>query len=98
MASEYLKCETDEVININQLIKTDMTYKLIVTCKHWIDFQWAEDCKKRKYPCSFLVESSQKDSITTDEFLKQTGIKWISCIAKPYSIRNANGWEVKQMN
>lgn len=72
-------------------------YKLIVTCKNKYAFQWGEGYEKRSYPCSFLVESDYKNNIITKDFLKQTGIEHRSGIACPYSIQNANGWEVKEM-
>ena len=46
---------------------------------------------------SWVVESNYKDSISSDDFLKQTGLVWRKGVGKPATIRNANGWTVKQL-
>ena len=80
-----------------------MVYKLMVTAKGSTELQWvmkpdgsmvsssSNDSK------SWVVESNYKDSISSDDFLKQTGLVWRKGVGKPATIRNANGWTVKQL-
>ena len=78
-----------------------MAYKLLVTARGFLELQWVMKpdgspvSKSSNDSKSWVVESNYKDSITSDEFLKQTGLVWKKCIGKPMTIRNANGWTVK---
>ncbi|MBQ4477300.1 MAG: hypothetical protein II945_01690 [Bacteroidales bacterium] len=80
-----------------------MAYKLMVTARGSGELQWV--MKPDGSPVStssgdsksWVVESKYKDSISSDDFLKQTGLVWKKGIGKPMDIRNANGWTVKQL-
>ncbi len=80
-----------------------MTYKLMVTAKGSGELQWVRNpdgslvSKSSNDSKTWVVESNYKDSISSDDFLKQTGLVWKSGIGKPATIRNANGWTVKQL-
>ena len=77
----------------------DSAYQLLLECEHWSYLQWA---LKNGKPLNgrnlkFLVESNRPDSISTDEFLEQTGMEWRKGIGKPGFIFNANGWTIKKL-
>lgn len=80
-----------------------MAYKLMVTAKGSTELQWVMKpdgsmvSRSSNDSKSWVVESNYKDSISSDDFLKQTGLEWKKSIAKPATIRNANGWTVKQL-
>ena len=80
-----------------------MTYKLMVTARGSGELQWVQKpdgsmvSTSSNDSKSWIVESNYKDCISSDDFLKQTGLEWKKGIAKPSTIRNANGWTVKEV-
>ena len=80
-----------------------MRYKLLVTARGSTELQWVTKPDGKMLttisndPKTFVVESDYKDSISSDEFLKQTGLVWRKGIGKPSTIRNGNGWTIKEM-
>ena len=80
-----------------------MKYKLLVTAKGSTQLQWVTKpdgsmlTNSSNDPQSFVVESNYPDSISSDDFLKQTGLVWKKGVGKPCTIRNANDWTVKQI-
>ena len=80
-----------------------MSYKLMVTAKGCLQLQWIQKpdgsmvSRSSNDSKSWLVESNYKDRISSDDFLKQTGLEWEKGCAKPETIQNANGWTVKQI-
>ena len=80
-----------------------MAYKLMVTAKGSGELQWvtypdgSPVSRSSNDSKSWVVESRFKDSIPSDDFLKQTGLVWKKGIGRPSDIRNANGWTVKEI-
>lgn len=80
-----------------------MAYKLMVTARGCLELQWVVKpdgspvSKSSNDSKSWVVESNYKDRITSDDFLKQTGLECKPNFGKPMWIQNANGWTVKEI-
>jgi hypothetical protein len=78
-----------------------MAYTLKITATRGADTQWIAKPDGSPIRTStgvelvFVVKSNYKDSISSDEFLKQTGNIWKKGIGKPSDIRDRNGWKVE---
>ena len=76
-----------------------MTYNLLLKGKGYSALQWFEKpdgstVHSSSEEWSFLVKSNSKDSISSDDFLKQTGCK-LRGFSKPSYIRNRDGWTIQ---
>lgn len=78
-----------------------MAYKILLETKHASNaLYWAlkpdgSFYKSSNESASFVVTSNQKDCVSTDDFLKQTGHTWRPGYGKPMMIRNDNNWTLK---
>lgn len=78
-----------------------MTYTLKITVKNGDSLSWTKQNGKL-YPFTnqhniiFVVKSTEKDRIFSDDFLKQTGLEWNGSHSKPMVIRNSpSEWTVE---
>ena len=76
-----------------------MAYKLLVTCDNAsLRLQWAEKPDGTRFhrnePMSFVITSDRKDCISSDDFLKQTGLKRVIGVGSS-DIHNFNGWKIE---